>query len=202
VAVTLKVERRRAGAGSGAEPLAPRKKWLAITLATLVLVPAYWSLLAALVARAPNEAAGGGTAGSGGGGPDPAAALALGLALVPFVFIVLAFGSGHPRAPGAVVRAMVTALLVGIPVSVLAGDAVTGIVAGVGGGAVLALRADDGHSLRRRAWAVVFASLYTFVLVRTAGPVALLPAPVLPLTAIGIADHVSEWRRDRELRAS
>lgn len=199
--MTLKVARRRTGAG-GAEPLAPGRKWLVITLATLLLVPAYWSLLAALVAQAPGTTAGGGPAGSGSGAPDPAAALALGLALIPFVFIVLAFGSAHPRAPGAVFRAMVIALLVGIPVSVLAGDAVTGIVSGVGGGAVLALRADEGHSLKRRAWAVVFASLYTFALVRTAGAVALLPAPVLPLTAIGIADHVSEWRRDRELGPS
>jgi hypothetical protein len=173
------------------QPLSPRDKWRAITLATLVLVPGYWALLAALVAMASDDS----------GGPDPAAALALGVALVPFAFVVLAFLSGHPRAPGAVLKAMGLALLVGLPVAGLAGDAVTGIVAGVGAGGVVALRADDAHRWRSRALAVVLAVVYTFVLVRTAGVMALLPAPIFPFTGIGIADHLSERRREREAAA-
>ena len=51
---------------------------------------------------------------------SPGPFIAFGLALIPFVFVVLAFTSGHPRAPGAVVRAMGLTLLVGIPVSALA----------------------------------------------------------------------------------
>ena len=94
-------------------------------------------------------------------------------------------------------RAMGLALLVGLPVSALAGDAITGIVAGVGAGGCVALRRDEGHSLRTRAVAVAFAALYTLVLVRSVSALALLPAPVLPLTAIGVADHVSERRRLR-----
>jgi len=168
------------------QPLSPKRKWQAITLATLLLVPAYWSLLAGLVSVATP----------GSGGPDPAAALALGLALMPFVFIVLAFMSGHPHAPGAVVRAMTMAFLVGVPVSVLAGDAVTGIVAAVGAGGMFALRMEPEHSLRARAAAVAFAVVYTFVLARTASALALLPAPVFPLTAIGVADHLVERRRE------
>jgi hypothetical protein len=46
--------------------------------------------------------------------------------------------------------------------------------------------------------AVLIASLYTFVLVRTAGPIALLPAPVFPFTGIGLADHLAERRRERD----
>ena len=169
------------------EPLSPRLKWRTITLATLLLVPAYWMLLAGLVAGGSDEA----------GGPDPAGALALGLAVIPFVFLVLAVMSGRPRWPGAVARAMGLALLVGLPVSALAGDAITGIVAGVGAGGCVALRRDEGHSLRTRAAAVAFAALYTLVLVRSVSALALLPAPVLPLTAIGVADHLSERRRLR-----
>ena len=175
---------------AGLDPLPPQRKWRAITLATVVLVPAFWALLAGLVAGATDDAE--------VAEPDAPLALALGLALVPFVFIALAFLSEHPRAPGAVVRAMGLCLLVGIPVSALAGDAVTGIVAGVGAGGVAALRMDDAHSRRTRAGAVVVAALYTFVLVRTVGALALLPAPVFPFTALGLADHLSEWRRDRE----
>jgi hypothetical protein len=177
---------------TGMEPLPPQRKWRAITLATLLLVPAFWAMLAGLVAAATDER----------GGPNPAAAIALGLALIPFVFLVLAFMSEHPRAPGAVVRAMGLFLLVGIPASALAGDAVTGIVAGVGAGGIVALRSDDAHSWRARALAVVAAALYTLVLVRTVGAAALLPAPIFPFTGIGVADHLSERKHEREAAAA
>jgi hypothetical protein len=172
----------------GIQPLSPQQKWKAITVATVLLVPAYWALLAGLVAEATDGPS------SPAGEPNTGAALALGLAIIPFVFVVLSFMSGHPHAPGAVVRAMGLALLVGIPVSALAGDAVSGIVAGVGAGGIVALRMDVDHTWKARAIAVALATLYTFVLVRSAGAMALLAAPVLPLTGIGVADHVAEHR--------
>jgi hypothetical protein len=132
------------------------------------------------------------------GEPNAAAAITLGLALIPFVFIVLAFMSQHPRAPGAVLKAMGLSLLVGALVSAFADDAVTGIVAGVGAGGIVALRADDDHRWKARALGVAVATAYTFVLVRTLGALVLLPAPVFPFTSIGIADHLSERRRERE----
>ena len=168
------------------EPLSPRRKWQTITLATLLLVPGYWMLLAGLVANRSNAK----------GGPDPAAAMALGLAIIPFVFLVLAVMSGRAHWPGAVAKAMGLAILVGLPASAIAGDAITGIVAGIGAGGCVALRRDEGHSLRTRALAVALAALYTLVLVRSVSLLALLPAPVLPLTAIGVADHVSERRQN------
>jgi len=174
---------------AGVAPLDPKRKWQTITLATLLLVPAFWAILAGFVAEASDRPE---------GAPNTVAAVALGLALIPFVFIVLAFMSGHARAPGAVLKAMGLALLVGVPVSAIAADAVTGIIAGVGAGGVVALRADAAHNWRARAWAVVVAAMYTFVLVRTVGALALLPAPIFPLTGIGIADHLSERRQDRE----
>lgn len=175
---------RRAGQPAALEPLSPQRKWRAITVATLLVVPGFWLLLAGLVAEASDEP----------GGPNPAAAIALGLAIVPFAFIALAFMSEHPRAPRAVVAAMGWALLVGIPVSAVVGDAVTGIVAGLGAGGVKALRMDLAHSVKARALAVVVASVYTLVLVVATGALALLPAPIFPFTALGIADHLSERR--------
>lgn len=171
---------------AGLAPLSPRKKWQAITLATLLLVPAYWSILAGLVGAA-----------SEGPAPvaNPAAYLAFGLAVIPFVFVVLAFVSEHPRAPAAVWRALVLAVVVAAVVSTVAVDAVTGIVAGVGAGGIVTLRADADHNWRARALAVVFAVAYTYVLVRMASSLALLPAPIFPFTAIGVADHLSERRR-------
>jgi hypothetical protein len=172
---------------AGMEPLSPERKWRAITLATLLLAPAVWCLIGGLVAAASDEP----------GGPAPGLPIALGLAILPFVFIVLAFASEHPRAPGAVVKAMTLCLLVGIMVSAVAGDAVTGIVAGVGAGGIAALRGDVLHDWRTRAGAVAVGAAYSFVLARVAGPAVLVAAPIFPFTALGLADHFSEWRQAR-----
>ena len=85
-------------------------------------------------------------------------------------------------------------LVVGIPVSALAADAATGLVAGIGAGGIAAIRADLLHSWRARALGVAAASLFVFLAVRTAPEAAILVAPCLPFTAIGVADHLSERR--------
>jgi len=179
------VARARRSALAGAEPLPARRKWRAITLATLLLVPAYMSVLVGLVSLASDEE----------NAPNAGLYIAFGLALVPFVFIALAFLSEHPRAPGAVIKAMALTLLVGIPVSALAADAVTGFVAAIGAGGVAALRPEAAYSWKARWIAVLAATVASFLLVRTAGEVALLLAPVFPFTSLGIADHLAEGRR-------
>ncbi len=182
--------RGRSGA-AGMEPLSPRKKWRAILAATLLLLPAYWSLVAGIVAIASDR----------GSAPDAGPLIAFGLALVPFVFVALAFLSEHPRAPGAVVRAMGLTLLVGIPVSAAAPDAVTGVVAGIGAGGIAALRADGDHSWKARSLAVLMVTAWAFVTVRVVPEAALLLSPALPFTSIGVADHLSERSREREREA-
>lgn len=179
--------RRARGSGlAGAEPLSPRKKWRAITLATLVLAPAFWSVLAGVVAVGSDDPQ----------APAPAPLIAFGLALIPFVFVVLAFLSEHPRAPGAVVRAMVLSLLVGIPISAAAPDAVTGFVAGLGAGGIAALRGDPIHTWKARAAAVAGVTLFVFLLVMVSDA-ALVLAPALPFTSIGVADQLVERRMAR-----
>lgn len=178
--------RRHAG---GLEPLDPRRKWITITVATVVLAPAWWLMLVGLIAL--------GTEDSDVGGPTAVGALAFGLAVVPFVFIVLAFGSWHPSAPGAVVRAMSLFALVAIPVSAIAADAVTGLVAGAGAGGIAALRADLVHERKHRIVAVAVAAAYAFLLARTVPPAVIVSGPALPFTAIGMADHWSERQAAR-----
>jgi hypothetical protein len=191
--VPTTARRRRSLSSGGIEPLSPEQKWRAITYATLLLAPAVWSLLAGLVALAADDPP---------EGAQPAAAIALGLTLIPFVYIVLAFSSRHPQAAGAVVKAMGLCLLVGIPVSAVAADAVTGIVAGVGAGGIVALRPDRLDDRRLRIGALVIGAAYTFVLARVAGAVVLVAAPVFPFTALGLADHYAEWRRSRAAASS
>jgi hypothetical protein len=166
-------------------PLPPRRKWRAITVATLVLVPPYWFVLNGLVSAA---------AGAAG---NPAPLIGFGLAALPFVFLVLAFLSEHPRAPGAVVRAMGLALLVGIPAYALAGDGVTWVVAGMGAGGIAALRTDVVHDWKARAVAVAVTSALIYVFLRLGGVAAVVLAPALPFTVLGVADHLVERRLER-----
>jgi hypothetical protein len=181
------VARARRSPLAGAAPLSPRRKWRAITIATLLLVPCFWAVLAGIASATSDDA----------NAPSPGPLFAFGFSLVPFVFLALAFLSEHPRAPGAVAKALVLAVVVGIPVS--AGtDAVTGLVAGLGAGGVAALRADADHNWKARAFAVLAATVYVFVLLRTVGEIALLMAPILPFTGIGVVDHISERRKERE----
>lgn len=178
----------RSGRDAGIlEALPPRIKWRAILLGTLAFVPAYWGILIGFVAGATDDP----------GGPDPAASFAFGLALIPFVFIVLAFASQHPRAPMAVLKAMGLSLLVGITASAVAPDVVTGLIAGMGAGGIVALRADRDHETRYRILGVLLAAAYAFLLVRVADGAVLLMGPVLPFTAIGLADHLAERRAER-----
>lgn len=177
--------RRRTG---GVGPLPPEQLWRAVVLTTLLVVPAFWSLLAGLVALGDE----------GDAGPSAGAAIAFGLAFLPFVFVAGAFLSQHPTAPSAALGGMGLSLLVGIPASALAGDAVTGLVAGVGAGAAIVVRRGAGAPLRPRFVAVALASAYTFALVRVAGAVALLSAPVFPFTAVAMADMVMARRAERQ----
>jgi hypothetical protein len=184
------VARAKRSVLAGVEPLSPRRKWRAITIATLLLVPGYWSLVTGLVAEGSRKES----------APFAAPYIAFGLVLLPFVFLVLAFLSEHPRASGATAKALILTILVGAPVSGFAGDAVTGFVAGVGAGGIVAIRADVAHNWKARAIAVLAVSACVFILLRSTTVIALLLAPVLPFTSIGVADHLSERRRDREAR--
>ena len=174
--------------GNGVDPKAPRRMWRAILLATLLLVPAYWALLIGVVSVASTRT---------GGVASPGLWIAFGLMLVPFVFVVLAFASQHPGAPGAVAKAMALTLAIGIPVSALAADAATGFVAGIGAGGIVALRTDVERPWKARMLAVLVVTVWAYVTVRVMPDAALLLAPILPFTSVGLADHLLVLRRER-----
>ena len=179
--------RRRSGPPAGALPLPPKRKWRAILLSTALLAPGFWAIVVGLVATASNDA----------NAPAAAPFIAFGVAVIPFVFVALAFLSENVRAANATLRAMGLSLVVGLPTLALAGDPVTGLVAGCAAGGAVALRREIAHSGRSRALAALCATVYAFVMVRIAPGPTILVAPVLPFTSVALADHLRERRLER-----
>jgi hypothetical protein len=164
--------------------ITPRRKWTTIGVATLLMTVSYTAILVAFIALEVDD------------GPAPGPLLAFGLGLVPFVFLVLAFMSGHRRAPGAVLRAMGMSVIVAGPISALMADAVSGLVAGFGVGGAIALRRDEPQTFKARLIAVGSTTVYVAVLVNLTVEGGLFAGAVLPFVAIGIADWVMERRAE------
>lgn len=120
------------------------------------------------------------------------AAFAFGLAAVPFVFVTLAFGSRHPRAP----RAVLISLGLWIAVSLVLGLLSVGLGLSVGYGVagIFSLRLDQAHSYRVRAWAVLAGLLYTVILAALSPALGLFAAGTVPLIGIGFGDQYAENR--------
>jgi hypothetical protein len=154
---------------------------LAIAAATVLLQFSYWPILTGATGLFLDERS---------LGP-----VYLGLALVPFVFLALAFGSRHPRASGAVLRAMGLFIVVGLPVSATIGP-LLGVPAGFAVGGITALRAPDGFSRvgRARGIAVVAGLVYLVVMFWFAPLFAAFVGAVLPFSVLGLADQALEWR--------
>jgi hypothetical protein len=126
---------------------------------------------------------------------NPTAALAVGLVLVPVVFLLLAFLSRHPRAPNAVLYAMMLSLMIGVPLAAF--DVVAALTLGFGAGGVVALARSEDDSWVARSIAVVLVTVYIVVLLRYQVAAALFGSAVLPLVAVGSADEVMERHAER-----
>ena len=168
-------------------PIDARGRWIALAVATVVLQFAYWPMVASVL----------------GGEEATSAGLWLGLGITPMVFLILAFVSRNPRAPGATGRAMGLFLLIALPIGLI--NIVVGLAAGFGAGAAAALRREpDQHGMKARVIAVVGVSVYLLVLQTLAGfspgigQFAVMSGAAVPLAVIGLADEVSEARAERE----
>lgn len=175
--------RRRAEAD-----LSYKRSWLAIGLATMVAMTGYSSLLVAIVSSQSDT-------------PDAAGpAFALGFALVPVSFVVLAFVSGHKRAPFAVLKAMGLWLPIALPIGLV--NPVLGLCAAYGAGGSLALRFRPTDRWPTRAWAVVLVSLYSFGALLVYAPLGILSGGLLPFAALGLADYYSQNTQRRPQQAN
>lgn len=169
------------------DPTSPRRKWAVIAASTFLLLLSYIPIVYSFVAGIADE-----EDVEGGAGP-----LAFGLAMLPFAYLLLAFGSRHSRAPGAVIRAMGMFLLAGITGVVLTQSLIAGLVLGYGAGGVFALRAEDDHGYGMRFIFVGAAGLYVLFLNFVAPDAAFVAGAILPFLVLGLADYVSERRAAR-----
>ena len=162
-----------------------RRKLIALIVGTVLLVISFAGILGAFVASGVDD------------GPNPGPPLALGMAVLPLMFAAVAYLSLHPRAGTAVLKAVGLFFLLAVPVSALAQDAVSGLVAGFGAGAVVTVDRLPVHTWQSRAIAVGASVFYVFVLIRIVPPLGIASAPLLPFTAVAVADYIVEQRAAR-----
>lgn len=155
-----------------------RRWWLAVLLATVLMVLSYVMFIYALVAASGDELvfAGG--------------LLGIALGLVPGVFAVAAFVSNNPKTLTSTLGAsaiwLVVTGLIGF------GSLPVGLVAGYGAGGVVAFRLSPGSTRGSRAVAVVICATYTLVLQRLLPEAGLFAGAPLPFAAIALADYYRE----------
>lgn len=157
-----------------------RRNWLAIAIATIVMMFSYFAYAAAFVDV-------------DGESTIDVALVGVSLVVAPFVFVVVAFVSRHPLAPRMVLRAMLLLPVVGLGVGLLA--PVLGATAGFGVGGALTLNPPDVPDLVRwRVGAVVISVIYTLSLLIVAIPAGVFTGAVIPLLAVGLSDEFAIWR--------
>lgn len=157
---------------------AVRRIWWAIGVGTAVQTISYISLIGGAVASATEETL--------AAGPI----FALGFVLVPVVCALVAFISGHQRAPMATLKGMGIWLIVGLPLGVM--NPVSGLSAGYAASGVFTLRSLALRPGKRRWMAVIAVVVYLTVLVFILPQAALFAGAVTPLLAIRVADMLSE----------
>jgi hypothetical protein len=161
-----------------------RANWIAIAVATVLMMLSYFSYGAAFVDE------------DGDADAIRLEPAFIGLAIAPFVFIALGFLSHNPRAPRRVLMAMGLLLAVGLSVGLV--DPLLGAAVGFALGGALVLNPPDVERVMFwRFGAVVFTAVYVFVLLLVAGPAGIFTGAVVPLMMIGFADEYAAWSATR-----
>lgn len=156
----------------------PRRRWLAVLLATIIMLASYTMFVYSLAALSGSE-----TVFAGG-------LLGIALGLVPGVFIVAAFVSQNPNTPRATLTATALWVLFALPLGMFSFP--IGLVAGFGAGGIVAFRRWEPHTWQSRAVAVGLCVLYVFTLQFVSLELALFSAAPLPFLAIAAADVFKE----------
>ena len=165
-----------------------RRNWLAIALATVVMVFSYFPYASSF------------TTVPGGGVSINPALVGIGLVVAPFVFVALAFISRNPKAPRRVLESMVLLIGLGFTLGLVA--PVLGATAAFAGGATLCLNRPDVDDVYKwRVGASFLTVVYTFVLLVTVTPAGVFAGGLLPLLMVGFADEYSTWAHGKKSAA-
>jgi len=156
-----------------------RPRWVAIGVATVLVLASFSALLAGLVEDSAVEV-------------NRAAAFGVGLALVPFVFVVLAFTSRHPHAPSAVLKSLAVWPLVALGLALVSIVLALNLAFGIAG--IFSLAAGPRARYPVRAGFVGLAAVYTTMLLVFVPAIGLMTAGAIPLVALGFADEFSNRR--------
>jgi hypothetical protein len=159
-------------------PLDPRRKWLAVGFATVVTLPAFWLLVAAIVAADPDNDF----------DAPVGVFVGIGLALLPLALFVLARMSRHGQPVRAAALGGTIAIVLAGALSFALREPLSPLVAGLGAGAVIALRAHPDTTTTARSIAVTVATAYSVAMVWFLPQLALGLSPMLPLAAVAAAD--------------
>ena len=157
---------------------AGRRRWLAVILATVLMLMAYVVFVFAASLMLGEE-----TVFAGG-------LLGIGLGLVPLVFAAAAFVSGNSTTLRSALAASGLWFVVAVPLFFF--DFPTALVAGFGAGGIVAFRREPEHSWKTRAVAVAICAVYTFALQRLSLSLGLFAGAALPFLAIAAADIYKE----------
>lgn len=162
----------------GAPEEGPRRIWWAVGAGTIIQTVAFVSLILGAVISVSDETVAAGPA------------FALGFVLVPVVCALVAFISGHERAPLATLKGMGVWLIVALPLGLA--NPITGLSAGFAAAGAVTLRADLLRPGKSRAVAVLVQAAYVSLLLAVLPQAALFAGAVTPLLAIRIADMFTE----------
>lgn len=175
----------------------PTRRWLAISLATVVVTFAFWAMAfgnAVLFAEATPSGSTTNTESIG------LLSIAFSLSSVPFAFLIASWVSRREDWPIWTLAAMGLAIAVGLPLLIFR-NPLPALLAGFSAGAVVSLARPIGMSWHYRAIAaaiVAVAVLVGFSVGALFVPFAVI-GPALPFIAMGIADAVAPravWAED------
>lgn len=189
-------ERRRAAGRQGSSrserrappdpdaPITARRKWLAAGVGTLLIIPIFSLVVAAIVAadeESDLEA-------------NPGLLVTIAMILVPVTLYLVARLSRKEKALMSAAWGTTTAMLVTAALSMAWWEPVSPMVAGLGAGGILTLRRHPETTTAARVAAVVLAVLYTGLMVSVLPQLSVAIAPILPLTSIAGADGLMARR--------
>lgn len=156
-----------------------RRNWLALAVGNIVVLFSYFTYLGAFSFSDEHIAV------------DPGL-VGIGATIAPLAFIVFGFLSRNPRAARDVLRAMGALLALGLGLGLI--TPAIGATAGFGAGAAICLNRPQVEGVyKRRAIAVVFAVVYTFVLLVIDEGAGVFTGAILPVLMVGFADEYSAW---------